>query len=191
MRAIRIVAVAVMGAVTLALAGCASAGGDAAPGDSSGANAVATPQPASDALTADDALAADLLFIIEEEKLAHDVYIALNDVWDARIFANISRAETQHGENMAALLDAYGLDDPRSDQEGVFVDATLQALYDDLVASGSESWEAAVQAGITVEETDIADLTETLQDAPDDVRIVLERLLAGSQRHLEAFTRQA
>jgi hypothetical protein len=182
MRAIRIAAT--LGAATLALAGCANATEALTNGEAFDVTRTAA-QPAG------EALAAELLFIVEEEKLAHDVYVALNDVWDARVFANISRAETQHAASVAMLLDAYGLDDPRSDQEGVFTDPTLQALYDDLVASGSESWEAAVQAGITVEETDIADLTEALAAAPDDVRVVLERLLAGSQRHLEAFKRQA
>ncbi len=132
-----------------------------------------------------------MLYIIEEEKLARDVCVAMDEVWDARVFANISRAEMQHAALMAELLEAYGLKDPRSDEEGVFVDSALQALYDDLVESGTESWEAAVQAGITVERTDITDLIETLARAPDDVRVVLERLLAGSERHLEAFERQA
>jgi len=179
MQRLRLVALA--GAAALALGGCAEATTTIASADA----------VARDAGALDEALAADLLFIIEEEKLAHDVYVALGEVWDARIFANISRAEVQHGRLMADLLDASGLDDPRSSELGVFSDATLQALYDDLVAQGADSWDAAVQAGITIEQTDIADLEATIAGAPNDVRVVLEKLLAGSQRHLEAFTRQA
>ncbi len=187
MRLLRMAALA--GAGALALGGCAE--GAAVTTDVVATTAVASNAAAPDVVFRDDALAADLLFIIEEEKLAHDVYVALGEVWDARVFANISRAEVQHAELMADLLDAYGLDDPRSSELGVFQDATLQALYDDLVAQGAESWDAAVQAGITIERTDIADLEATIAGAPDDVRAVLEYLLAGSQRHLEAFSRQA
>ena len=73
---------------------------------------------------------------------------------------------------------------------GVFTDPALQSLYDELIAKGSQSLADAVQVGITIEQTDIADLSKTIATAPADVVIVLERLLAGSQNHLAAFERQ-
>lgn len=54
------------------------------------------------------------------------------------------------------------------------------------------SRDQAVQAGILVEVADIADLKDALtMKAPSDVRTVLGNLLAGSQRHLAAFQRNA
>lgn len=57
--------------------------------------------------------------------------------------------------------------------------------------AGSRSREDAIQARITIEPTDIADLAEAISGAPEDVAVVLERLLAASENHLAAFERQA
>ncbi len=145
---------------------------------------------ATDDLSAD--IEAELLYLIEEEKLAHDVYITLDDVWDARVFENIAASETQHTEAVEALLETYGIDDPRSDEVGVFADASLQELYDDLTASGTVTWADAVDAGIAIETTDIADLEDLLaRELPADVATVVANLLKGSENHLAAFERQA
>ncbi|MEZ4737512.1 MAG: DUF2202 domain-containing protein [Caldilineaceae bacterium] len=45
---------------------------------------------------------------------------------------------------------------------GVFTDATLQALYDQLVAEGSQSLAAALRVGATIEDLDIVDLQQRL-----------------------------
>jgi len=134
---------------------------------------------------------AQLLYLIEEEKLAHDVYTVLGDLWGGNVFANIAASEISHQDAVATLLVEYDLADPRSDEIGVFSDPDLQALYDQLVADGSQSRAAAIDVGILIEQTDIADLTRALDGAADDVAVVLERLLAGSQNHLAAFERQA
>jgi hypothetical protein len=135
-----------------------------------------------------------LLYMREEEKLAHDLYVTLGEEWGLRIFTNIARAETRHTESVAALLARYGLDDPAEGRPvGSFANADLQALYDELVAAGSESVVAALQAGALVEETDIADLNESLNAAealPADVATVFSHLRAGSDNHLRAFVRQ-
>lgn len=140
---------------------------------------------------ADTSVEAQLAYLIEEEKLAHDVYTVLGDLWGTQIFTNIAASESTHQDAVAALLPVYGVDDPRATATGVFTDPALQELYDTLVARGSTSAADAIQVGITIEETDIADLTTALENAPADVRIVLERLLKGSQNHLSAFERRA
>jgi hypothetical protein len=59
-----------------------------------------------------------------------------------------------------------------------------------LITDGSVSLVAALNTGITVEEKDIADIKKILKvKQPDDVKYVLDRLLAGSYNHLAAFTR--
>ena len=144
--------------------------------------------PASTAIT--EATEQALLYMAEEEKLAHDLYVALGTQFDARQFDNIARAETRHLDSVRVLLDRYDLDDPTSHVAGEFTDLTLQSLYDDLLASGSQSLADAAQAGISVETTDIADLTDAIAgtDAPDVVQ-VLSSLRDGSERHLAAFER--
>ena len=160
----------------------------AGPGQHSGNPAASL--PASTEIS--EATARELLYMAEEEKLAHDLYVALGERFEARQFDNIARAETKHLDAVRVVLDRYDIDDPTSDASGEFTDPTLQALYDDLLASGSTSLAAAAQAGITVETTDIADLTDAIEgaDAPDVVQ-VLSSLRDGSERHLAAFQRLA
>ncbi|MFZ2964742.1 MAG: DUF2202 domain-containing protein [Rhodoglobus sp.] len=136
--------------------------------------------------------ASSLLFIIEEEKLAYDVYVTLGGLWGSNIFANIAASETTHQELVLPLLEARAIADPRSSEVGVFTDPELQALYDDLIARGSASLAEAMQVGILIEEKDIADLTAAIA-AEDEVDVisVYERLLAGSENHLASFQRQA
>lgn len=139
-----------------------------------------------------DATTASLLFMIEEEKLAHDVYVTLGDVWGSNIFTNIASSEATHQDLVLTMLEAHDITDPRSSEVGVFTDQSLQLLYDDLIAEGSQSRDAAMQVGIAIETKDITDLTAAI-DAEDeaDVIAVYERLVAGSENHLAAFERQA
>lgn len=133
-----------------------------------------------------------LLYLIEEEKLAHDVYQKMYELWGAKTFSNIMNSETTHQNRVLTLLQDRDIADPRSDQAGVFQDQDLQALYDKLVAQGSQSLTEAYKVGVTIEEVDIADLTADLKlvDANDtDVISVLNALKRGSENHLRAFSR--
>jgi len=128
-----------------------------------------------------------LLFMIEEEKLAGDVYSALDEMWDMRVFENIGRAELTHQAAIKRLLDRYSLPDPRMG-EGEFANETLQDLYNDLLAQGSTSVSDALMAGAAIEEIDILDLEEYMaQTDKEDILLVYANLLRGSENHLRAF----
>lgn len=132
-----------------------------------------------------------LLYLIEEEKLAHDVYATLGSLWGANIFANIQASEISHQEQVAALLPSYGLADPRSAEVGVFVNSELQELFDQLIAQGSQSMTEALKVGVLIEEKDIADLQDAMSATQDpSILRVLETLKRGSENHLKAFNRQ-
>lgn len=134
---------------------------------------------------------ASLIFMREEEKVARDVYIVLYQRWGNRIFSNISRSEETHMSAILALLDRYSIPDPvGSNTVGVFTNADLQQLYDQLVARGSTSLIEALRVGVLIEETDITDLTSALSVVDNrDIIFVYSNLLSGSQNHLTAFTR--
>lgn len=133
----------------------------------------------------------NLAFAIEEEKLAFDVYTVLGDMWGSRTMNNITNSETSHQSQVAALLVTYGSADPRSSEIGVFTDPDLQALYDSLIVQGSVSEQAAMEVGVFIEETDIADLDAMMATISEqDVLTVLESLRSGSVNHLAAFQRQ-
>jgi hypothetical protein len=128
----------------------------------------------------------------EEEKLAHDVYVAMYARWRAKVFSNIARSETQHTEAVLARLVAYGIDDPAAGlAAGEFENPDLQALYDRLVATGKQSLVAAFGVGALIEETDIHDIRVKMAqtDEPDVLR-VYQNLLCGSYSHLQTFARQ-
>lgn len=148
---------------------------------------------ASQPVTAGDLSAdeiAGLLFMREEEKLAHDVYMALDARWGALVFTNIVPSEAQHTEAVRQLILAHGLPDPAATTPpGVFMNSDLQRLYDTLVAMGQPSLIDALKVGCLIEEKDIIDIEDKKQqvlDEPDIVR-VYDNLLCGSRNHLRAF----
>lgn len=131
----------------------------------------------------------NLKYMVEEEKLAHDLYQLAYDTYGLQIFANIARSETQHQQALQRVLAAYEIKDPSQNlPAGQFFDPDLQALYDTLAAKVAQSQDEALQVGIIVERTDIADLRETRVGMPKEVRLVLDHLLAASKQHLRAFT---
>jgi hypothetical protein len=134
---------------------------------------------------------ASLAFMVEEEKLARDVYATLYAKTGLNQFKNINKAEQTHMDLIRGLLKTYGIKDPTIGKAvGQFNNAALTALYKKLIASGSVSLVAALDAGIAVEKKDIADIDKILLiKQPTDVKYVLDRLLAGSYNHLAAFTR--
>ena len=134
---------------------------------------------------------ASLTFMVEEEKLARDVYSTLYTKTGLNQFKNISKAEQTHMDLLRGLLKTYGIKDPTIGKAvGKFNNVALTALYKKLIADGSVSLVAALNAGIAVEEKDIADIKKILKvKQPDDVKYVLDRLIAGSYNHLAAFTR--
>ncbi len=130
-----------------------------------------------------------LLYMREEEKLARDVYLTLYEKWGTPVFNNIARSEQTHTDTVKELLDRYNLPDPAAGQEvGHFSNPDLQALYEQLVAQGSQSEIEALKVGAAIEEIDILDLEERLaQTDNEDIQLVYENLMAGSRNHLRAF----
>ena len=135
-----------------------------------------------------DEEAAGLLYMREEEKLARDVYNEMYELWGTPIFQNIARSEQTHMDAIKLLLDNYGLTDPAL-APGQFTDPLLQALYDQLIAQESTSLADAMNVGVLIEQTDIADLQKRITQTDNaDIQLVYTRLLNGSYNHLAAFS---
>jgi len=131
-----------------------------------------------------------LVFMREEEKLARDVYLSLYDLWGLHIFQNIANSEQTHTEAVANLLVKFNIPDPAdTSPAGVFVNADLQSLYDELTEMGAQSLGDALKVGAAIEEIDILDLQEYMEIIEERaIRQVYENLLKGSENHLRAFT---
>lgn len=129
----------------------------------------------------------DLLFMREEEKLARDVYLTAYAQWGLPIFLNISSSEQRHMDALKAKLDAYGLDDPVTDDTvGVFTNPELAYLY--TILSDVPSGLKALKVGAYIEEIDILDLQDAIDGSShQDIIQVYQALLDGSYNHLRAF----
>ncbi len=202
--------VALVLASSLLLSGCATqdtnvvASGEATPSASSTASTSASPAAQTPEITSApkapvidkgiataDATAEQLVYLIEEEKLAYDVYSAMFELWGSKVFGNILKSESNHQSQVLTIMKNHDIADPRSSTAGVFNNAELQTLYNELVAKGSKSAVDAYEVGVAIEVLDIDDLTKMLATAKDaDVIAMMENLRKGSENHLRAFNNQ-
>ena len=153
---------------------------------------IATVLPAQAATpTVTSTVKAQLLYLVEEEKLAHDVYTALDAVSISPKFKNISSAEQTHMDYISALLVTYGIKNPTIGKKvGVFTNKELSALYKTLVAKGKKSAVDAIQVGILIEEKDLGDLAKLSKSITQpDIKTAVAFLKKGSENHLAAFNR--
>lgn len=132
-----------------------------------------------------------LIRMREEEKLARDFYITMNNKYNLRVFHNISSSEQQHMDALLNLINRYSVTDPVGvNAIGVFSDKSIQELYNKFIAKGNVSAAEALQTGIEIEQMDIKDLQEQIDILIDktDLLRVYTNLQLASMKHLEAFT---
>lgn len=135
---------------------------------------------------------ASLRYMIEEEKLAGDVYRSFGNLYPTiRPFQNIPRSEDTHVAALLGQANAIGLDvgDLTSLTAGHYQNQALQSLYGSLVAQGSTSSFAALTVGKNIEILDIADLTaaRSLVPSGSPLYAVYGNLMNASNNHLNAF----
>jgi len=133
----------------------------------------------------------DLKYMREEEKLARDVYLTMDQSWgnQTQVFAKIALSEEEHTTTVDYLLEKFGVEDPVvNDTIGVFTNEELQALYDELVAKGKTSFINALYVGALIEEKDMRDILAAINQT-DERPIILaySNLLDGSKSHLRGF----
>jgi hypothetical protein len=144
---------------------------------------------------------AALRLLREEEKLAHDVYLALDA--KAPVFAEIRKSEVNHMAAAANLLARYDLDDPAAGRgPGEFLDAHLATLYRTLRDKGLQDLPSALAVGVEIEELDIHDIRQwravwqDMVQATDDTQSaaqvlnVFNNLERGSRNHLRVLYTQ-
>ena len=133
----------------------------------------------------------NMLYMLEEEKLAYDVYQHLNTVWNQRIFNNISQSELRHIEKMEELLAINKVSYSFNKESGKFTNNALQQLYNELTKKGSISLQDALEVGKLIEETDIKDLENAINNTQDAyAKEVYANLIWASKNHLNAFNRK-
>ncbi len=133
----------------------------------------------------------ELVYMREEEKLAHDFYSLMYDKWGLRPFGNIKEAETRHMQAVKSILDKYSIKDPVASMDnGSFTSDKIRNLYDNFVKQGSISAKDALFAGAEIEEVDIADLIKGIKETDnDDIKFIYNNMKNASGNHLRAFVR--
>ena len=130
---------------------------------------------------------AALLFMLEEEKLARDTYMYLDNLWSSNQFANIKNSEQYHKNAIENLLIQYNVDYTIL-AIGEFENPELQDFYDLFVIDGAISLSNALQIGATIEDLDIVDLQDYIDASSNTALIsVFGNLQCGSRNHLRSF----
>lgn len=139
-------------------------------------------------------VAQKLAFMREEEKLAQDVYMLFDTLYEvpapgANVFRRIAESEGRHAAAVLKLLESYGLPDPAFEEPGRFLDQDLQAMYDTLVLVGQTGLTEALGVGVTIEQQDIANVLEAIEISVGyaDIVQVYSNLLGASENHLATF----
>lgn len=133
----------------------------------------------------------DLFFLREEEKLARDVYLYSYELYNIQIFKNISNSEQQHMDSVLKLLNTYNLDDPASKIIGVFNNADLQEIYNNLIEKSSISLIDALTVGNIIEDLDINDIAiNESRTINESILNVYSALKCGSRNHLRNYNSQ-
>lgn len=120
-----------------------------------------------------------LTYAIQDEYLAQAEYAAIMEEYgQVSPFNNIIKAEESHISSLVILFDDYEFAVPINDaSDRVVLPDALEDSYG---------------IGVEAEIQNIAMYEKFLeQDLPDDVRVVFEELLAGSENHLKAFENKA
>ncbi|WP_373028900.1 DUF2202 domain-containing protein [Sulfurovum sp.] len=163
------------------------------------------------ASTLDENLTNTLSYMGNEERLAYDVYNALDEQYPTiKQFKNIAtNGEYQHITAVQALIQKYKLSDDvnftnidlpalgymntaiEDMKAGTYDISVIQELYDNLVLQGSASEKEALKVGCIIEVVDIIDLDHDIKLAEDanatDIVTVFNFLRNGSYNHYWAF----
>ena len=168
-----------------------AAGQGAGNGPGAGANVPAL-LPQADVTPLSDTEIAWILHMRGEEQLAHDLYTRWAGLYTVPVFSNIAGSENTHISEVQLLVERYGLADrPAGNASAGYANPAIQSLYTTLSAQGDASLTAALEAGLAIEERDIADLDMALANTTRaDIVNVYSNLRQGSVNHKSAFLRQ-
>ena len=132
----------------------------------------------------------DMKYMLEEEKVARDVYEFLDTKWHMRVFNNIKQSEQRHMDMVENLLNANKVTYKLHDEQGMFYNEDLQTIYNNLIEKGKKSKQDALEVGKMIEVIDIEDLEKAIKNkSKTDISDVYSQLIFASNNHLRAFNR--
>ncbi len=134
---------------------------------------------------------ADLLFTLQEEKVAYDFYTEMYNKYNQKVFGNIMEAEKTHQQHVLSILNSLNIDAGEvGSTPGEFSNPEIADQYKMLSEIGSYSFTDALRAAAKYEEQDINDL-KTFQSRAENEQIITlyECLQKATGNHLRAFVK--
>lgn len=132
----------------------------------------------------------DMKYMLEEEKVARDVYEFLDAKWEMKVFNNIKQSEQRHMDMVENLLNTNKVTYKLYDEHGRFYDKNLQTMYNNFIKKGSKSKYDALEVGKMIEVVDIEDLEKAIKNtSKTDISDAYSQLIFASNNHLSAFNR--
>lgn len=133
----------------------------------------------------------DLIFTLQEEKVAYDFYSEMFKKYNQKVFGNIMEAEKTHQENVLSVINSLNIDAGElSSVPGEFSNKEMIDEYNMLIEIGGYSFTDALRAATKYEEQDISDLQKFYSRAENEqIKNLYECLQQATGNHLRAFVR--
>lgn len=134
-----------------------------------------------------------IMYLVEQEKLAHDFYRSLDTMWVTDIFNRVANEEYEHVGKLSAVAAELMISVPNHFNEypmGQFIDNKLRHLYAELMISANFSLEDAYRTSANLEERKMVDLKMALKEPNFELEnLTYKALLIGSEDNFKAFIR--
>jgi len=145
--------------------------------------------PILDTAPLSDQEGADILFMREEEQMAHDLYSRWAGMYPLPVFSNIRDSETVHIYEVQLLMDRYDVPSERiGNASSGYYNPVIQSWYEAFSSQSDTSQTDALEAGVTIGQEDIADLDAAIgHTSRPDILQVWNNLRQGSMKHESAF----
>ena len=134
-----------------------------------------------------------ILYLVEQEKLAHDFYRSLDTMWVTDIFNRVANEEYEHVGKLSAVAAELMINVPNHFNEypaGQFIDNKLRHLYTELMIAANFSLEDAYRTCANLEERKMYDLKMALKEPNFELEnLTYKALLIGSEDNFKAFIR--
>ena len=134
-----------------------------------------------------------IMYLVEQEKLAHDFYRSLDTMWVTDIFNRVANEEYEHVGKLSAVAAELMISVPNHFNEypmRQFIDNKLRHLYAELMISANFSLEDAYRTSANLEERKMVDLKMALKEPNFELEnLTYKALLIGSEDNFKAFIR--
>jgi hypothetical protein len=134
-----------------------------------------------------------IMYLVEQEKLAHDFYRSLDTIWVTDIFNRVANEEFEHVGKLSAVAAELMISVPNHFNEyptGQFTDSKLRHLYAELMIAANFSLEDAYRTCANLEERKMYDLKMALKEPNFELEnLTYKALLIGSEDNFKVFIR--